>query len=63
MILNYTFYSIFELILNIYRAKDKEAEEKRREVDRLYSESLALEAAKDELRRKEEERAKKKLNS
>lgn len=39
-----------------------EANEKRREHERLMAESIALEGVKDEIRRKEEEKSKKKQN-
>ena len=45
-----------------FRSKDLEANEKRREHERLMAESIALEGVKDEIRRKEEEKSKKKQN-
>jgi len=44
------------------RSKDCEADEKRHEHERLMMEALALEAAKEEIQRKEDERQRKKQN-
>lgn len=58
--MNFKFCWIF---LSFYgRSKDLDADVKRKEHDRLLAESLALEAIRDELKKKEEEKVKRKQN-
>ena len=47
---------------NYYRSKDFEANEKRREHDNLMAEAAALEVVREEIQKKEEDRAKRKQN-
>lgn len=47
----------------LLKSKDTEADEKRREYDRLMAEGLALEAVKEEMQRKEDERARQRKNA